>query len=182
MNIFVSTAAAALAVALSACSTTAPTGSASGTGATGNAVSGRAGSTDSTAGRPSTTLQASALPAHLDPNSGLAKSRSVFFDFDEAIVGREDMGVIEQHGKYLAAMPSLKVKIEGNADERGSAEYNLALGQKRAEATMKALKIWGVRDTQMEPVSWGEERPQDKGDDETAYSHNRRADIVYPTR
>jgi peptidoglycan-associated lipoprotein len=135
---------------------------------------------DSTSGKDTTTMRASALPAHLDPNSALAKERSVYFAFDEAVLDQNDLGTIEKHGKYLAAMPSLKVKIEGNADERGSAEYNLALGQKRADATMKALKLVGVRESQMEAISWGEERPQDKGHDETAYSHNRRAEIVYP--
>jgi peptidoglycan-associated lipoprotein len=179
VNIQVSTAMAALVVALSACSTTAPADKASSTTPAAPVATGQAGGSASTAGRPSSTLQASALPAHLDPNSSLAKGRSVFFDFDQALLGQDDMSVIERHGKYLAAMPALKVKIEGNADERGSAEYNLALGQKRADATMKALKILGVRESQMETVSWGEERPQDKGDDETAYSHNRRADIVY---
>jgi peptidoglycan-associated lipoprotein len=89
------------------------------------------------------------------------------------------VALIEKHGKYLVALPTLKVRIEGNADERGSAEYNLALGQKRAEATMKALRLWGVRPSQMEATSWGEERPRAKGDEETAFAQNRRADIVY---
>ncbi|WOB05930.1 OmpA family protein [Piscinibacter gummiphilus] len=180
MNKLVSVAAAGLVMVLAACSST-PTDKTSTTptvpsGATAGA--GKSGATDGT-GQAASTVRSTALPAHLDPNSALSKEHSVFFGFDEAAIGPEDARVIEQHGKYLAAMPSLKVKIEGNADERGSAEYNLSLGQKRAEATLKALKIWGVRDSQMEPISWGEEHPQDKGHDESAYTHNRRADIVY---
>ena len=72
--------------------------------------------------------------------------------------------------------------MEGNADERGSAEYNLALGQKRAEAVVKALKIYGAKDGQLEAVSWGEERPVASGHDEAAWAQNRRADIVYPKK
>lgn len=179
MNKLVSVAAAGLVMVLAACSST-PTDntSASTTAAPGAAAAGKSGSTSGT-GQAASTVRSTALPAHLDPNSALSKAHSVFFGFDEAAIGPEDARVIEQHGKYLAASPTLKVKIEGNADERGSAEYNLALGQKRAEATLKALKIWGVRDSQMEPISWGEEHPQDKGHDESAYDHNRRADIVY---
>jgi peptidoglycan-associated lipoprotein len=164
---------------LAACSST-PTdkASASASAAPGAAAAGTSGSTNGT-GQAASNVRSTTLPAHLDANSALSKEHSVFFGFDEAAIGPEDARVIEQHGKYLAASPSLKVKIEGNADERGSAEYNLSLGQKRAEATLKALKIWGVRDSQMEPISWGEEHPQDKGHDESAYNHNRRADIVY---
>jgi peptidoglycan-associated lipoprotein len=179
VNKLVSVAAAGLVMVLAACSST-PTDKAatSATAAQGTAGAGKSGSTDGT-GQAASTVRSTALAAHLDANSALSKEHSVFFGFDEAVIGPEDARVIEQHGKYLAASPKLKVKIEGNADERGSAEYNLALGQKRAEATLKALKIWGVRDSQMEPISWGEEHPQDKGHDESAYDHNRRADIVY---
>jgi peptidoglycan-associated lipoprotein len=178
---YVSMAATGLLLLLGACSST-PVDTSSKTNATAPNASSAANPrpSDATSGKSPTTMRASALPAHLDPNSPLTKGRSVYFAFDEAILDQEDLGIIEKHGKYLAAMPSLKVKIEGNADERGSAEYNLALGQKRAEATMKALKLVGVRESQMEAISWGEEHPQDKGHDETAHSHNRRADIVYP--
>ena len=80
----------------------------------------------------------------------------------------------------MQSKPTLTVKIEGNADERGSAEYNLALGQKRAEAVLKALKIYGVKDAQMEAISWGRERPKATGHDEAAWAQNRRVDLVYP--
>lgn len=179
MKNLVSVAAAGLVMVLAACSSTptdkSPSASPAAPAAAG---AGTSGATDG-AGQAASTVHSTALPAHLDANSALSKEHSVFFAFDDAAIGPEDARVIEWHGKYLAASPQLKVKIEGNADERGSAEYNLALGQKRAEATLKALKLWGVRDSQMEPISWGEEHPQDKGHDESAYTHNRRADIVY---
>jgi peptidoglycan-associated lipoprotein len=76
----------------------------------------------------------------------------------------------------------LAIKIEGNSDERGSPEYNLALGQRRAEAVLKALEIYGVKTAQLEAVSWGKERPRALGHDETAWAENRRADLVYPQK
>jgi len=128
----------------------------------------------------SSTVAMSALPPHLDPKSLISTKRSVYFDFDVFAVKSEYSGLIERHGKYLASKPALAIKIEGNADERGSAEYNLALGQKRAQAVLQALKIYGVKESQMEAVSWGKERPKATGYDETAWAENRRADLVYP--
>jgi peptidoglycan-associated lipoprotein len=87
--------------------------------------------------------------------------------------------VVEAHGKYLASALTLKVSIEGNADERGSREYNLALGQKRAQAVVQSLKLLGANDEQLEAVSYGEERPKATGHDEAAWAENRRADIRY---
>jgi peptidoglycan-associated lipoprotein len=120
------------------------------------------------------------VPAYLDPNSPISRERSVYFDFDVFTVKSEYNGLVERQGKYLASNPKLTVKVEGNADERGSAEYNLALGQKRAQAVVQALKVYGVKDGQMEAVSWGKEHPKALGHDEAAWAENRRADIVYP--
>jgi len=117
---------------------------------------------------------------HLDPNSALARERSVYFDFDTAAVRREYMPLIERHGRYLSSNQSLKVVIEGNTDERGGSEYNLALGQQRAEAVRSALRLMGVRDAQVEAISFGEEKPAALSGDEVAWQKNRRADIVYP--
>lgn len=126
------------------------------------------------------TVSASALPAHLDPKSPISMQRSVYFDFDDFSVKPEYQALVERHAKYLNSMPRLTIRIEGNADERGSAEYNLALGQKRAEAVRKALEIYGVKATQLEAVSFGAERPMATGHDDSARAQNRRADLSYP--
>ena len=134
------------------------------------------------AATPASTVTTVNLPAHLDPNSAISKERSVYFDFDDFSIKPAYTALVERHGKYLGATAGLTAKVEGNADERGSAEYNLALGQKRAEAVVKALKIYGAKDGQLEAVSWGEERPVSSGHDEAAWAQNRRADIVYPKK
>jgi peptidoglycan-associated lipoprotein len=113
-----------------------------------------------------------------DPNSPLAK-RSVYYDFDSSEIRDEFKPLIQAHAGYLKAHSTTQVKVEGNCDERGSREYNLALGQKRAEAVKSALKLLGVTDDQVEAVSWGEERPAAPGHDESAWAKNRRSDIVY---
>jgi peptidoglycan-associated lipoprotein len=119
------------------------------------------------------------VPDHLDPNSSLSKNHSIYFDFDSFVVKSEYKSVIQQHGAYLVAHPALSIKVEGNADERGSREYNLALGQKRAEAAAKALKVVGVKESQVEAVSWGKEKPVATGHDEASWAKNRRDDITY---
>lgn len=113
-----------------------------------------------------------------DPNSILSK-RSVFFDFDMFDVKPEYKELIEAHSKYLVEHPNTNVVLEGNADERGSREYNIALGQKRAASVKKALSLLGVGDKQLETISYGEEKPMLEGHDENAWSHNRRTDIKY---
>ena len=113
-----------------------------------------------------------------DPNSPLAK-RSVYFDFDNYAVKNEYKPLVTAHGNYLSQNKAKKIVIQGNADERGSSEYNLALGQKRAEAVRKALSVMGVADAQMEAVSFGKEKPKANGHNEAAWAENRRADIVY---
>jgi peptidoglycan-associated lipoprotein len=114
-----------------------------------------------------------------DPSSILAK-RSVFFDFDSFSIKDEYKPLIEAHAKFLSRNGDAKMLIQGNADERGSREYNLALGQKRAEALRKALTLSGAKDAQIEAVSLGEEKPKNAGHDEAAWSENRRDDILYP--
>ena len=129
---------------------------------------------------PASTVTPVTLPAHLDPKSALSTERSVYFDFDEFVVKNEYSTLIDRHGKYLASNPSLAIKIEGHADERGGSEYNLALGQRRAEAVLRALRIYGVKPAQLEAISWGEERPKAASHDEAAWAQNRRADLQYP--
>lgn len=128
----------------------------------------------------SSTVASVVLPPHLDPRNPISTERSIYFDFDLFTIKSEYLKLIERHGSYLAAKPALSVRIEGNADERGSSEYNLALGQKRAQAVLQALRIYGVKDGQMEAVSWGKERPMATGHDEADWAQNRRADIAYP--
>jgi peptidoglycan-associated lipoprotein len=128
------------------------------------------------------TVTTVAVPAYLDPKSEISLGRSVYFDFDTAALKPEFTSLIERHGKFLVANPKVAVKVEGNADERGSAEYNLALGQKRAEAVRQSLKLYGVKDTQVEAISWGSEKPKAPGHDESAWAQNRRADVQYPNR
>jgi len=112
-------------------------------------------------------------------DAALAK-RSVYYDFDKADLKTSELRTVEANAKYLRAHPELKVRVEGNADERGSREYNLALGQRRAEGVMKTMSLLGVTPSRMESVSYGNEKPRATGHDETSWSENRRSDIVYP--
>lgn len=125
---------------------------------------------------------AAPLAAYLDPANPLYKERSVYFDFDKYVVKPEADKLVEMHGRYLATHPEVSIKIEGNTDERGGSEYNLALGQKRAEAVQKALTVFGAKESQMEAVSFGKEKPKALGNNEAAYAQNRRADLAYPAK
>jgi peptidoglycan-associated lipoprotein len=104
--------------------------------------------------------------------------RSVYYEFDKYDVKAEYRALVESHARWLKANPRAKLVIEGNCDERGSREYNVALGQRRAESVTKMLVLMGVRPDQIEAVSWGEEKPRAAGHDEAAWSENRRADFV----
>lgn len=109
----------------------------------------------------------------------LAK-RSVFFDYDSYVIKDEFKSLVEAHARFLVANPKVKMLIQGNADERGSREYNLALGQRRADAVKQMMTLLGAQSEQIETVSFGEEKPRATGSDEKSWSENRRADIVYP--
>ena len=115
-----------------------------------------------------------------DPNSPLFE-KSVYFGFDEYIVQTKYQKMLSAHASYLKANPKQKIIIQGNTDDRGTAEYNLALGQRRSDATRKSLNLMGVSDDQMEAVSFGKEKPKAEGDTEAAWTENRRADIIYIT-
>ncbi len=114
-----------------------------------------------------------------NPQSPLAQQRSVFFDFDSYTVGEQYRPVVEMHASYLSSHPQQQVVIEGNTDERGSSEYNLALGQRRSEAVRRVLLLLGVRDDQVEAISFGKERPLATGSTEADFAQNRRADFTY---
>jgi peptidoglycan-associated lipoprotein len=113
-----------------------------------------------------------------EPKSVLSK-RSVYFDYDQYVIKDEYKPLVDAHAKFLAAHPDYKMLIQGNADERGSREYNLALGQKRADALKQGLKLLGVREAQLESVSLGKEKPKNEGHDEAAWAENRRDDMLY---
>ncbi|MGE0358581.1 MAG: peptidoglycan-associated lipoprotein Pal [Burkholderiales bacterium] len=113
-----------------------------------------------------------------DPKNILSK-RSVYFDFDSNVVKEDYQGLVQAHAKYLMDKRGTNIKIEGNCDERGSREYNLALGQRRAEAVKKVMTVLGVQDGRIETVSFGEEKPAATGHDEAAWAQNRRSDIKY---
>jgi peptidoglycan-associated lipoprotein len=104
----------------------------------------------------------------------------VYFDYDSFVIKPEFQAVVAAHARFLRAQPNRKVAIEGHTDERGGREYNLALGQKRAEAVRDALAILGVTAGQMEAVSFGKEKPVVVGAEEAAFAKNRRAEIRYP--
>jgi peptidoglycan-associated lipoprotein len=103
----------------------------------------------------------------------------VYFDFDSAEIRADSQTVVAAHARYLAGAPAQKVRLEGHADERGSREYNIGLGERRAQAVRRALLLQGVAEVQLSTVSYGEERPAVAGSDEQAYAANRRVEIVY---
>jgi peptidoglycan-associated lipoprotein len=117
------------------------------------------------------------LAALKDPNNILSK-RSVYFDFDKDEVKPEYRALVDAHAKFLLAHPKSKVAIQGNADNRGSREYNLSLGQRRSVAVKKVMNLDGVQEAQIETVSYGEEKAN-ACKDESCFQQDRRADIVY---
>lgn len=113
-----------------------------------------------------------------DPDNILSK-RSVYFDYDKDEVKAEFRPLVEAHAKYLQQNSNARLMIQGNADERGSREYNLSLGQRRAAAVKNAMNVYGASDNQIETVSYGEEKQRCAEATEACYAENRRADIVY---
>lgn len=113
-----------------------------------------------------------------DPNSLLAK-RVIYFDYDSSVVRDEFSPVMEAHASYIADHPNVRVTLEGHADERGTREYNLGLGERRSQAVQQFLLLMGASQGQINAVSYGEERPIATGSDESAWQQNRRVEIVY---
>jgi len=106
-------------------------------------------------------------------------AKVIFFDYDSYVVKSEFQTTIEAHAQFLKANPKAKVSLEGHTDERGGREYNLALGQKRADAVRQSLSLLGVQESQVESVSFGKEKPSVQGTDESAFAKNRRAEFFY---
>ncbi|MBS0509003.1 MAG: peptidoglycan-associated lipoprotein Pal [Proteobacteria bacterium] len=114
-----------------------------------------------------------------DAGGPVGVARIIYFDFDSYTVKPEFQSLLEAHARYLKASSARKVMLEGHTDERGGREYNLALGQKRAEAVRRALALLGVPDAQMEAVSYGKEKPAVQGNNESAFAQNRRVELSY---
>jgi peptidoglycan-associated lipoprotein len=104
----------------------------------------------------------------------------IYFDYDKAEIKSEYLPIIAAHAKYLSGNANHKVRLEGHTDERGSREYNIGLGERRAQSVRRALMLQGVSDAQITTVSYGEERPAVQGSDEAAYAKNRRVELAYP--
>jgi len=115
----------------------------------------------------------------LSKNDSLLSQRSVFYDFDSSVIKEEYLPLVKAHGNFLKQYPSVRIRIEGNCDDRGSREYNLALGQSRAEQLKQALVRIGARQDQIDVVSYGAERPFAFGIDSVSRSKNRRSDLIY---
>ena len=145
----------------------------SGTGGASTSGTGTGGVTGSQAGTGSGASGAAAL------RSGALARRSVYFDFDSFAVKEEFKPTIEAHARYLQQNRNARMTIQGNTDERGSREYNIALGQKRAEAVKRMMTLLGAQDQQIETVSFGKEKPRAQGHDESSWAENRRDDILY---
>ena len=141
---------------------------------TGAQTGGAGGSTSGTRGTEGSTANGA-----LGPSGELGSQRVIYFDFDNSDIRPEFVDVVAAHGRFLANNPAVRVRLEGHTDERGSREYNIALGERRAQTVRRALALQGVKESQIATVSYGEERPAVAGSDELAYSKNRRVEIFY---
>jgi peptidoglycan-associated lipoprotein len=130
---------------------------------------------------PGVDLTAKPGPGEADPRlkSGVLARRSIYYDYDQFDIKDEYRGLVEAHAKYLRENPAARVLVQGNTDERGSREYNIALGQRRADAVKKMMMLLGATEAQIETVSFGKEKPRNPGHDEGAWTENRRDDFVY---
>jgi peptidoglycan-associated lipoprotein len=116
----------------------------------------------------------------IEDSSGLLADRTIYFEFDSSSVQEEFMDTIRRHASYLADYADVDVRLEGHTDERGSREYNVGLGARRAEAVSRLLQAYGASSRQIETISYGEEVPAVEGSNEEAWAKNRRVEIVYP--
>lgn len=133
-------------------------------------------------GASSASAAAAADEEAAGPLAGLLATKLVYFDFDSSEIKGTGTDVVAAHAKYLAGHPNTRVRLEGHTDERGSREYNIGLGERRAQSVRRALLLQGAADAQISTVSYGEERPAAPGHDEAAWAKNRRVEIVYLTQ
>jgi peptidoglycan-associated lipoprotein len=125
---------------------------------------------------PGSVEQGTEVPGAADAS---LQQRIIYFDFDSYEIPAQYRDIVAAHARRLASSSAVKVRLEGHTDERGSREYNIGLGERRAQAVRRALMLQGAGDGQLVTVSYGEERPAASGNDETAYAKNRRVEIVY---
>ena len=114
-----------------------------------------------------------------DSSEEALSKRVIYFEFDSSVVRQEYQSVLAAHAEYIAGHPDISVVLEGHADERGTREYNIALGERRAKAVQQMLTLQGVAQKQLQVISFGEERPVALGHDESAWSLNRRVELLY---
>ena len=115
----------------------------------------------------------------LEQSDGALASRTIYFEYDSAKLSDESLAILEEHGNFVAANGDVAVRLEGHADERGSREYNVALGDRRAQSVRRVLLFQGASVDQVDTVSYGEEKPAVEGQDESAWSLNRRVELIY---
>ena len=177
-SLFAAALAVAIVTTLAGCSTQ-PTAPVDDKSTTGTPAAGTTpGTTTSGATTPGVTGAPGAMSPLKDPNNILSK-RSVYFEFDKFDVRDEYRPIVEAHAKYLRENPGTKVLIQGNADERGSREYNVGLGQRRSDSVKKMMTLLGTRESQIESVSLGEEKPVCVEHAEDCWAKNRRGDMLY---
>ena len=167
----------ALSVALAACSSNVKLDEAPVENRIGTSVATPPAATNDVASKAVAPVELNATAMGVAGPVGIAKI--IYFDYDSFIIKPEFQSAVEAHAKYMAVNKTRKLAVEGHTDERGGREYNLALGQKRAEAVRRALGLLGVTDAQVEAVSFGKEKPADAGIDEAALAKNRRAELSY---
>jgi len=161
-----------LAALLAACGSTPPAGD-------GAPVEGRTPSGSTVTTVTASGVDATGLPRELTDGKSILSKRLVYFDYDKYDIKDEYKDLVAAHAKFLSANRQFKVLLQGHTDERGSREYNLSLGQKRADAVKRNLMLLGAKEEQIESVSLGKEKPAAEGHDESAWAKNRRAHILY---
>jgi peptidoglycan-associated lipoprotein len=156
-------------------------GGTSGGDSSGGAEATGLGSADSGAGTPIADGGGSAMSATamLEQTDGDLADRTIYFEYDSAALSSESIAILETHGNFLATNGEVTVRLEGHTDERGSREYNIALGDRRAQSVRRVLLFQGASSDQIETVSYGEEEPAVAGHDEAAWSKNRRVELIY---
>jgi peptidoglycan-associated lipoprotein len=145
----------------------------------GSQVPGSGNATENGQGASTSGLPAEGTNGAQGGGPGAGVGRIIYFDFDKSDIKPEFAPIVQANAQFLVAHPAAKLKLEGNTDERGTREYNIGLGERRAQAVRRALMLQGVAETQLTTVSFGAERPAVEGDDEAAWAKNRRVELVY---